>query len=536
LQSTEEIENEETFNGSLAYMIVTKASKQEIIHIVNSISDIRTVSLMEITNENIHSFSEGKTVQLTSQKLEQPEKLTMNEEVKVSQTVRVDVSKLEYLMNLVGEIVIDQTRLNGVRSKLLDRYPNDEDVETFQEIANHLSQVVSELQEGIMKTRMLPIEQLFNRFPRMVRDLAQKAGKEIDFVIEGKETELDRNLIEKISDPIIHLLRNSLDHGIESPSERAKKGKPTKGTIMNKAETGDLTVHIDYEAKDELGGLANSFNQMIEGVKETVVQVSEHARSLAASSEEISASTEEIANGAQEQARAAMASSEMMNEMANAVQDISKNAEGAAEATEQTVAAAEQGKKAIEEVLQGMNEISVRIHDLADKSTQIGEIIEVIDDIAEQTNLLALNAAIEAARAGEAGKGFAVVADEVRKLAERSGKATKEISELIESIQENTASSVAAVNAGNEKTNNAGVMFEDIVKHVKQSSKRVVEILAASEEGASQSQEVLRAVESIASVSEETAASVEQTAATANDLAKMAEMLNHLAEKFKVMK
>jgi methyl-accepting chemotaxis protein len=306
--------------------------------------------------------------------------------------------------------------------------------------------------------------------------------------------------------------------------------------LMNKAETGDLTVHIDYEAKDELGGLANSFNQMIEGVKETVVQVSEHARSLAASSEEISASTEEIANGAQEQARAAMASSEMMNEMANAVQDISKNAEGAAEATEQTVAAAEQGKKAIEEVLQGMNEISVRIHDLADKSTQIGEIIEVIDDIAEQTNLLALNAAIEAARAGEAGKGFAVVADEVRKLAERSGKATKEISELIESIQENTASSVAAVNAGNEKTNNAGVMFEDIVKHVKQSSKRVVEILAASEEGASQSQEVLRAVESIASVSEETAASVEQTAATANDLAKMAEMLNHLAEKFKVMK
>jgi two-component system chemotaxis sensor kinase CheA len=251
LQSTEEIENEETFNGSLAYMIVTKASKQEIIHIVNSISDIRTVSLMEITNENIHSFSEGKTVQLTSQKLEQPEKLTMNEEVKVSQTVRVDVSKLEYLMNLVGEIVIDQTRLNGVRSKLLDRYPNDEDVETFQEIANHLSQVVSELQEGIMKTRMLPIEQLFNRFPRMVRDLAQKAGKEIDFVIEGKETELDRNLIEKISDPIIHLLRNSLDHGIESPSERAKKGKPTKGTILLKAahEENHIVITVSDDGK-----------------------------------------------------------------------------------------------------------------------------------------------------------------------------------------------------------------------------------------------------------------------------------------------
>lgn len=304
--------------------------------------------------------------------------------------------------------------------------------------------------------------------------------------------------------------------------------------LMGKAETGDLTALSSYRSKDELGTLAKSYNQMMDGMRSAIGEVSQNASSLAASSEEISASTEQIASGSSQQANDASASSEMVKEMANAIQAVSKNAEEASASSEHTVKAAETGGQVIKETIEAMEKISDKIGELASKSVQIGEIVEVIDDIAEQTNLLALNAAIEAARAGEAGKGFAVVADEVRKLAERSGKATKEISELIRSIQLNTEDSVSAVTTGNEMVSTAGQSFAEIVKLVKQSATKVSEIAAASEEQSAQSQEVLIAVENIASVSEETAAGVQETAATANDLAKMAENLTVLASRFKL--
>lgn len=306
------------------------------------------------------------------------------------------------------------------------------------------------------------------------------------------------------------------------------------GEKMQLAGSGDMTVTADYEAKDEIGIMVTTFNDMIANMKETIHQVYDNANSLAASSEQISASTEEIAKGASQQANDASSSSEMVKEMTYAVQAVSKNAEEAAQFSEATLEAANKGGDVIRATIEGMDAISTKINELSSKSVQIGEIVEVIDDIAEQTNLLALNAAIEAARAGEAGKGFAVVADEVRKLAERSSKATKEISDLVGSIQANTDDSVNAVVKGNEQAKEAGIAFENIVKLVRDSATKVSEIAAASEEQAAQSSEVQLAVENIAAVSEETAASVEETAATANDLALMAEALNTLASKFKL--
>ncbi|RUL47897.1 methyl-accepting chemotaxis protein [Lysinibacillus antri] len=304
--------------------------------------------------------------------------------------------------------------------------------------------------------------------------------------------------------------------------------------LMGKAEKGDLTVRSEYKSKDEVGLIFNSFNAMIAGLREDIKSVYDGSTNLASSSEEISASTEEIASGTQVQARSASDTTEMVREMADAVQAVSRNAEEAAGATENTVNVALQGGEVIRETVKGMEEISEKINELASKSVQIGEIVEVIDDIAEQTNLLALNAAIEAARAGEAGKGFAVVADEVRKLAERSSKATKEISDLIHTIQANTEDSVEAVQIGNERAQNAGHMFQEIIEVIQESAKKVIEIAAASEEQAAQSAQVLVSVENIASITEETAASVQENAATATDLAKMAEHLNEVAAKFKV--
>ncbi len=150
-------------------------------------------------------------------------------------TVRVDVQKLDTLMNLVGELVIDRTRLDRFVEVFESRYGSDDLVENIVEISNHLGQVTGDLQEEIMKARMLPVAHVFNRLPRMVRDLAHKLGKEVDFIIEGRETELDRNVIEVIGDPLIHLLRNAVDHGIEPPEERVRLGKPRAGRLLLKA-------------------------------------------------------------------------------------------------------------------------------------------------------------------------------------------------------------------------------------------------------------------------------------------------------------
>ncbi len=251
--SPEIIENEAQFDGSLAFIIVTNAKNKEVFNIVNSISDIQAIHLTLLTTSNLESFCVGKKLKIVEQRSPETEESSgkSNSQVKIQQTVRIDVERLESLMNLVGELVISQTRLTDVRGRLADRYENDPDIEGFHEVENHLGQIISELQEGMIKTRMLPIEQLFNRFPRMVRDIAQKSLKEVNFIMEGKETELDRNLIEEIADPIIHLLRNSLDHGIESPEERERLGKPRQGTVILKAshEENYIVITISDDGK-----------------------------------------------------------------------------------------------------------------------------------------------------------------------------------------------------------------------------------------------------------------------------------------------
>ncbi|HHY71751.1 MAG TPA: chemotaxis protein CheA [Bacillus bacterium] len=251
--SQEIIEDDAKFEGNVVCCLVTNATEQEAFQIINSISDIRSINLTKLTKSNLGKFTTGSKMEFSEVKQKETALNIPKVDMKVKQTVRVDVERLEHLMNLVGELVIDQTRLAEVRKRLEDRYANDEDVESFVEVGNHLGQVISELQEGMMKTRMLPIEQLFNRFPRMVRDLSQKANKEIEFIIEGKETELDRNLIEEIGDPIIHLLRNAIDHGIEGPNEREAVGKPKKGQVLLKASHEEN--HIVITISDNGGGI-----------------------------------------------------------------------------------------------------------------------------------------------------------------------------------------------------------------------------------------------------------------------------------------
>lgn len=161
------------------------------------------------------------------------------------QTVRVDVARLDELMNLVGELVIDRTRVAQIGAQLATKYEFDNNVEELSETVSHIARITGDLQDQIMKARMLPIDTVLNRFPRMVRDLAQKVNKEIKLELNGGDTELDRSVIEVIGDPLLHILRNSVDHGIESPEDRAAAGKPSSGSIVVSAKHQENHIVID---------------------------------------------------------------------------------------------------------------------------------------------------------------------------------------------------------------------------------------------------------------------------------------------------
>jgi methyl-accepting chemotaxis protein len=321
--------------------------------------------------------------------------------------------------------------------------------------------------------------------------------------------------------------------------------------LAGQAETvaaGDLTVEVVQKSNDEIGQLAGSFKQMVQNLRETIGQVGEASSAVASSSSEISSSTEQMAAGAQEQTSQASEVASAVEEMTKTIVENSKNANNTAETAKKAKSAAEEGGKAVEETVVGMKRIADVVNKSAEtvkalgkSSDQIGEIIGVIDDIADQTNLLALNAAIEAARAGEQGRGFAVVADEVRKLAERTTKATKEIAGMIKTIQADTTGAVSSMEEGTKEVDNgikladrAGASLSEIVGMIQNLTDMVAQIAAASEQQSSASEQISKNVEAISSVTNESAAGTQQIARAAEDLNRLTENLQQVVGKFKL--
>ena len=165
----------------------------------------------------------------------------------VSKSIRIPVERLDNLMNLVAELVIDRTRLVEVSNRMQTKYVDEDLVDELTALSLRLERISDELQGEIMKSRMLPIENVFSRFPRLVRDLALRFGKKVELKISGQETELDRSVIEEIGDPLVHLIRNSIDHGIEDPAVRLAAGKPELGCIRLSARHEDEHIVIDVE-------------------------------------------------------------------------------------------------------------------------------------------------------------------------------------------------------------------------------------------------------------------------------------------------
>src|SRR3990172_8392528 len=163
------------------------------------------------------------------------------------QILRIDTNRLDQVMDLVGELVLSRNRLIKTRSEVEELYDGDEKIKSLFETASNLNLITTDLQLSVMKMRMVPIRKVFNKFPRMVRDIARKANKKIDLQISGESTEIDMSVIEEIGDPLVHIIRNSIDHGIELPADRLKNNKPEYGTITLRAFQEGNSIVIQVE-------------------------------------------------------------------------------------------------------------------------------------------------------------------------------------------------------------------------------------------------------------------------------------------------
>ncbi len=311
---------------------------------------------------------------------------------------------------------------------------------------------------------------------------------------------------------------------------------------------GDLTRRLNVEQEDETGSLAHSFNRFLDNMKEIVVRISQSAVNVAGSADNLNKTSATIAGGTERAASQSTSVAIACEEMAATSADIAHNCIRTVEISNRASKTAANGSDVVGHAVQSIQRIADKVQQsaktvvsLGARSEQIGNIVGTIEDIADQTNLLALNAAIEAARAGEQGRGFAVVADEVRALAERTTKATREIGEMIKAIQKETQSAVEAmedgvkeVERGTEDAFRSGQALEEIINQVGDLTSQINQIATAAEQQTATTNEISKSMHQITEVVSDASKSSQDTAVSAKELASMADELKQIVAQFRM--
>jgi methyl-accepting chemotaxis protein len=322
----------------------------------------------------------------------------------------------------------------------------------------------------------------------------------------------------------------------------------SKVTDLARGE-GDLTKLINVTSNDEFGQLADEINSLVEKIRRIITRIAQTSEQVSSSAVELQSNAAQMAAGAEEVAAQAGTVATAGEEMSATSGDIAQNCLMASEGSQQASAAAVSGVQVVNETITVMNSIAERVRSsakavesLGNRSDQIGEIVGTIEDIADQTNLLALNAAIEAARAGEQGRGFAVVADEVRALAERTTRATREIGEMIKSVQQETKCAVIAmeegvneVARGSEKASDSGRALEQILQQINDVNAQIQQVATAAEEQTATTSEISNNMQQITEVVARTSRGTKDSATAAAQLSVLAEDLRRIVSQFKIV-
>ncbi len=377
--------------------------------------------------------------------------------------------------------------------------------------------------------------------------VAEKVGQgDLSHELEVKSSDELGHLAETFNDTIARLRTM-----VQTEAERDKLQAQVMDLldVVSTAADGDLTVQAEVTS-DALGSVADAFNLMVNGLNNLIEQVRESGMEVKTATDTMLGAIGEMSRGAEEQVVQINKASSVVDSMAMSMQQVASNTEEAANAARHATEAANKGEKAVAETIAGMHRIrstvqgtSKKIKSLGERSMEIGKIIEVINDIAAQTNLLALNAAIEAARAGEQGRGFAVVADEIRKLAERSSKATKEIAGLIKGIQVETNEAVTAMENGTRDVedgtvlaDSAGAALKAIEGIVSKAASLIQGISVAAKQQVEGAVGVVRSMETTSKISQKTFESSRETMKIIAQLSSMTDRLGEAIGRFKTGK
>ncbi|MCX8054771.1 MAG: methyl-accepting chemotaxis protein [Ignavibacteria bacterium] len=415
-------------------------------------------------------------------------------------------------LNVAAEYV-DRISKGDIPPKITDEYKGD-----FNEIKNNLNTCIDAINLLISDVHLLALAAVDGRLDTRADALKHQG----DF----------RKIVQGVNDTL---------NAVIEPIKEANQ-------VLGIMATGDLTARMLGDYRGDLAKLKQDINMLADSLSGLIRQVNELVDNTASSATEISATAEGLAAASQEQSAQADEVASAVEQMSRTITENAMAANKTAEVAQENGRIASEGGQVVSQTVDKMRDIAKvvknsaeNIEKLGESSKQIGEIISVIDDIADQTNLLALNAAIEAARAGEQGRGFAVVADEVRKLAERTTEATKQIAVMIKGIQSETEAAVIAMNKGTtevtsgiELADKAGQSLKQILNSTQEVIDMINRIAAASEEQSATSEQISKNVTSISQVTAESAKRVEDVAHTAEDLAKMTNQLADLMRQFKI--